>query len=120
METTIVGRGKNDIDTPALLLEERILERNLRAMADFVAPLECRLRPHAKTHKCSRIARRQLELGAGGITCAKLGEAEAMAAAGIDDILIANQVVGHPKVERAAELARRIKLTVAVDHAANI
>jgi len=87
-----------ELDTPALVIDLDALERNLRRMAAFFAPLPCKLRPHAKTHKCTEIARRQVALGAIGITCAKLGEAEAMAAGGIEDILIANQVVGERKL----------------------
>lgn len=108
-----------EVDTPALVIDLDALERNLRRMADFFAPLPCKLRPHAKTHKCTEIARRQVKLGAIGITCAKLGEAEAMAAGGIEDILIANQVVGNRKIQRLAALARRAMLTVAVDDLAN-
>ena len=74
-----------------------------------------RLRPHTKTHKSPHIARMQLEAGAKGITVAKVGEAEVMADAGFEDILIANQVVGHPKLRRLIELARRIRIAVLVD-----
>jgi len=115
-----IGKPKNAVDTPALLLDVERLERNLARMAEFFAPLPCQLRPHAKTHKCVEIARRQIAHGAIGITCAKLSEAEVMARGGIEDILVANQVVGRAKVERAARLARRCRLTVAVDAAANV
>jgi len=108
-----------ELDTPALVIDLDALERNLRRMAEFFAPLPCKLRPHAKTHKCTEIARRQVKLGAVGITCAKLGEAEAMAAGGVEDILIANQVVGERKLQRLAALARRALVTVAVDNLAN-
>jgi len=104
-----------ELETPALVLDVDALKRNLRKMADHFAPLPCKLRPHAKTHKCTEIARRQVRLGAVGITCAKLGEAEAMANGGLDDILIANQVVDPRKTRRLAALARRVALSVAVD-----
>jgi len=103
------------LDTPALLVHLDAMERNLRRMADYFASRPCKLRPHAKTHKCTEVGRRQVELGAIGITCAKLGEAEAMAGGGINDILIANEVVGPSKLRRLAALAARCKLTVAID-----
>ena len=112
-------RGEPGLDTPALAIDLDALERNLRRMADFFAPLPCALRPHAKTHKCVEIARRQIELGAVGITCAKLGEAETMADGGIPDILIANQVTAPGKLTRLARLAGRCTLTVAIDDLEN-
>ncbi|HUT31939.1 MAG TPA: DSD1 family PLP-dependent enzyme [Planctomycetota bacterium] len=108
-----------ELDTPALVIDVEAMERNLRRMAEWFAGRACTLRPHAKTHKCTEVARRQVKLGAMGITCAKLGEAEAMAAGGIEDILIANQVVGATKLKRLAALARRAMLTVAIDNLAN-
>ncbi len=113
----LIGRPVQDLDTPALLLDWPAAQRNLRKMADFFREGPARLRPHFKNHKCSQLARRQLEAGSAvGITCAKLGEAEVLAAAGIEDILIANQVIGPAKVERLAALARKVpRLRVAVD-----
>ena len=114
--TDLVGKPASLIPTPALVVETEALERNLRLMSDFFAGRHAKLRPHFKSHKCVTIARRQLENGnAVGITCAKLSEAEVLAAGGIRDILIANQIVGRDKVERVAELARKCRLTVAVD-----
>jgi D-serine deaminase-like pyridoxal phosphate-dependent protein len=84
------GAALDEIDTPALLLDLDPFEHNLGYMADFFAEQPTSLRPHAKTHKCPEIARRQLEAGAIGITCAKLGEAEVMVESGIEDVLIAN------------------------------
>jgi len=112
-------RGEPGLDTPALVIDLDALERNLRRMAAFFAPLPCALRPHAKTHKCVEIARRQIELGAVGITCAKLGEAETMADGGIADVLIANQVTAPGKLPRLARLAGRCTLTVAIDDLEN-
>lgn len=109
-----------DVDTPALILDKAKLLRNIHKMADFVSGRPTKLRPHAKTHKCAEIARLQLEAGAVGITCAKLGEAEALADAGIDDIFIANQVVGAQKLVRLVALARRCRVSVAVDDAENV
>ncbi len=109
-----------EVDTPALVLDKAKLVRNIRRMADFAADGPAKLRPHAKTHKCVEIARLQLEAGAVGITCAKLGEAEALADGGITDILIANQIVGPLKLARLVELAGRCTVTVAVDDADNV
>src|SRR5208282_5891956 len=89
-------------------------------MAAFFAGRHCRLRPHFKSHKCTQIARLQMEAGAVGITCAKLGEAEVLADAGIEDILIANQIVGRTKMLRLIELGRRARPIVAVDSPDNV
>lgn len=108
------------IDTPALLLDADALEANLRFMASFFARRPCKLRPHFKSHKCTAIARLQMKAGAVGITCAKLGEAEAVADAGIRNILIANQIVGPLKIRRLIELCRRADPMVAVDSPDNV
>ncbi len=89
-------------------------------MAAFAAGGPAKLRPHSKTHKCIEIARLQLEAGAVGITCAKVGEAEALADGGISDILIANEIVGPIKIARLVALARRCAVTVAVDDPGNV
>jgi D-serine deaminase-like pyridoxal phosphate-dependent protein len=114
------GTPVDEIDTPALLIDLDALQENALRMAGFFAARPSSLRPHAKTHKCPQIARRQLELGASGITCAKLGEAEIMADAGIRDLLIANQIVGSLKIDRLTKLAARCDLMVAVDNATNV
>jgi D-serine deaminase-like pyridoxal phosphate-dependent protein len=111
-----------DIDTPALLLDLDAVERNIATMAAFFAKQRAGLRPHFKTPKCPEIARMQLEAGAIGITCAKIGEAEELAKAGVDaSVLIANEVVGELKLARLVELAARLpELIVAVDSAEQI
>lgn len=111
---------KWDIDTPALLIDFDLLEKNIDTMARFFRGQDCELRPHVKTHKCPTIAHMQLAAGARGITCAKLGEAEVMAQAGIKDILIANQVVGERKIARLVGLARYSDIIVAVDDVENV
>jgi len=104
-----------DIPTPALIVDLAALDRNIGAMARFFAEGSCRLRPHVKAHKTPAIARRQLAAGSTvGLTCATLAEAEAVRSF-CDDILIANELVGGPKWGRAAALAGRGRLTVAVD-----
>lgn len=106
-----------DIDTPALVLDLDRVERNIATMAGFFANREASLRPHFKTPKCPEVARLQLEAGAIGITCAKLGEAEVLANNGVlTSVLIANQIVGAHKVERLIALAEKLpELLVAFD-----
>ena len=113
-----VGMCKDGIDTPALCLDANALERNIDRMAAFFGARPAALRPHCKTHKCPTIAWMQLRAGAIGVTCAKLDEAEAMARAGIRDILIANQIIG-PKIPRLMGLATYSDVMVAVDDIAN-
>lgn len=104
-----------DLDTPALLVDLDIVERNVRALAAYCREHGLRLRPHTKTHKIPVLARLQVRHGASGITVAKLGEAEVMADAGLDDILIAYPLIGEQKLKRLTALARRVRVTVAVD-----
>jgi D-serine deaminase-like pyridoxal phosphate-dependent protein len=103
------------IDTPAAVVDLDRLDRNLRRWQDFADEAGLRSRPHVKTHRCVEIARRQLELGAAGITCQKLGEAEVMVDAGIDDVLIPYNIVGESKLERLSALLRRARVAVTVD-----
>jgi D-serine deaminase-like pyridoxal phosphate-dependent protein len=108
------------VDTPALLLDAGALKANIELLAAFFAHRRCKLRPHFKSHKCTTIAKMQMQAGAVGITCAKLGEAEVVAEAGIRNILIANQIVGPLKIRRLIELCRRADPMVAVDSADNV
>lgn len=114
-----LGTPIAELDTPILLIDLDAFEANLARMANFFADKPTKLRPHSKTHKCPHIARRQLQAGAIGITCAKVSEAEAMVHAGIEGILIANQVVGAIKIDRLTELARTARLMIAVDDVTN-
>jgi len=119
LNTPFVGRqgGRRSMATPALVVDLDALERNIVAMAAFARDNGLKLRPHAKTHKSVEIARRQIAAGAVGVCCAKLGEAEALAAGGIEGILITSPVVGAFGVERLAALAGRSRgLMAAVDH----
>ena len=104
------------IDTPALVLDLAAFERNLDRMAAALRGSPVRLRAHAKAHKCPEIALRQIALGAVGICCQKVSEAAVFVAAGIEDILVTNEVVGEAKLTRLAELARRARMGVLVDH----
>ena len=112
---------KNQIETPALLVDLDILERNIRVMSEYMKDKTSSLRPHFKTDKCPAISHKQISAGAKGITCAKLSEAEVLVASGIKDVLIANQVVDPVKIYRLAGLAHGdAKITVLVDNAENI
>jgi D-serine deaminase-like pyridoxal phosphate-dependent protein len=104
-----------DLDTPAVVVDLDVLERNIRNMASHCADLDIALRPHTKTHKIPEIARMQVAAGSQGIVCQKLGEAEVMARAGIDDILIAYNIVGKPKLKRLMDLVHLKTVLVTVD-----
>ncbi|CAH1211019.1 D-threonine aldolase [Paenibacillus allorhizoplanae] len=105
------------IETPAVLIDLDVLDRNLKHTAELTRQAGVRLRPHFKTHKSVWIAKKQLEYGACGMTVAKLGEAEVLAEAGIDDILIAFPLVGESKLLRLAALInRKVKVTVSTDN----
>ena len=110
---------KQELDTPALLVDLDRVERTIAEMAAFFRGHGVGWRPHTKGQKVPEIAHMEIEAGALGITCAKLGEAEVMADAGIRDILIANQVVGRRKAERLAALLDRADVVVAVDSIVN-
>jgi D-serine deaminase-like pyridoxal phosphate-dependent protein len=115
----LIGRqgSRADLNTPALIVDVDALDRNIAAMAAFAGKASLKLRPHAKTHKSAAIAHRQIAAGAVGVCCAKLGEAEALSDAGVENILITSPVVGAPAVERLAALAVRAPgLIAAVDH----
>lgn len=104
-----------ELDTPALLVDLDVVERNVAEMAEVARRAGVSLRPHTKTHKCPQIARRQVRAGARGITVAKLGEAEVMAEAGLDDILLAYPLVGRIKLERLRALLERARVRVSLD-----
>ncbi|REE68802.1 D-serine deaminase-like pyridoxal phosphate-dependent protein [Paenibacillus taihuensis] len=107
--------NKRDLDTPHVLIDLDAVERNIARMQDIADRAEVSLRPHAKTHKLPVLAHKQIEAGAVGVTVAKLGEAEVMAAGGVRDILIAYPIVGEQKLERLIRLAKHVDITVAVD-----
>lgn len=115
-----VGEPADALPTPALVVDVDVLRRNLAAMMAALDGRSARLRPHTKVQKSPDIARMQVAAGAIGVTVASVWEAAAMAAAGVADVLIANQVVPADKVSAAAALAAHVSLTVAVDDPANI
>jgi D-serine deaminase-like pyridoxal phosphate-dependent protein len=115
-----VGQAKITLDTPALVVDLAVMEENIRHIAATCREAGVAWRPHTKGIKVPAIAKRALEEGAIGVTCAKLGEAEVMAAAGIRDILVANQIVGAAKIARLVLLQRHAEVKVLVDSADNI
>lgn len=114
------GMAFADIDTPALVIDLDAFERNLERMADFVGKSGVRLRAHAKTHKSPIIAAKQMALGAVGVCCQKVSEAEVLVEGGIGDVLVSNEVAGAGKLDRLAVLARRAKIAVCVDDPGNV
>ncbi|MBR5507713.1 MAG: DSD1 family PLP-dependent enzyme [Clostridia bacterium] len=110
----------HNIETPALILDKKVFEENLKAMDEILKGTDLKLRPHYKSHKCATIAHMQIENGAKGMTCAKLGEAIDLADSGVEDVLIANQITDPKKIRRLAELAGDCRLTVCVDNKENI
>jgi D-serine deaminase-like pyridoxal phosphate-dependent protein len=105
----------SELDTPALIVDLDVMERNLATMAEYCRQHNLRLRPHTKTHKIPELARKQIESGASGITVAKLSEAEVMLDAGLTDLLIAYPIVGPTKAQRLAGIAERANVTVSLD-----
>lgn len=121
----LVGRGVGEIDTPALVIDLDAMRRNIARMAEFARKHDVRWRPHAKMHKSAELARMQREAGAHGVCVQKTAEAEAMAAGGIRDIYISNEVIALRKLARVAQLAHQLaaeggKLAIAVDSAEGV
>ena len=104
-----------ELDTPAILIDVDVMERNLARVADYARSHSLRLRPHTKTHKIPELARRQMELGAAGLTVAKTTEAEVMLRASPTDLLVAYPVVGKAKLDRLMQVADRTDVTVSLD-----
>lgn len=115
-----LGRRRDEVTTPALLLDLGVARQNIETMAAKFRELPAELRPHIKVHKSPQLARMQIRAGAIGIACATAWEASVMANAGIDDVLLANQVVDPDKVEALCRLARDHRITVTVDDARNV
>ncbi len=119
----LVGQqgSRRSLNTPALVLDLEMLDRNIAAMAAFARQHDIKLRPHSKTHKSLDVARRQMAAGAVGICCAKLGEAEALGGGGIDNLLVTSPVVTPPAITRLIALNEAIaELMVVVDHPENV
>ena len=108
---------KSDLDTPCLILDLDILETNLQKMQTIANKAGKSLRPHAKTHKCSALAKKQIEAGAIGVCAAKLSEAEALTVAGVEAILITGPVATQSKIDRLVSLlSKSPSLMIAIDN----
>ncbi|MCG8480211.1 MAG: alanine racemase [Spirochaetales bacterium] len=107
--------GDSTPDTPYIAVDRDGVERNIAAMQERIDASGATLRPHIKTHKIPALAHRQLAVGARGITCAKVSEAEIFAGAGVDDIFLAYPIVGSSRARRTVRLAERIRLICGVD-----
>jgi len=113
--------SRRSLNTPALVLDLEMLDRNIAEMAAFAKAHKVNLRPHSKTHKSADIARRQIGAGALGVCCAKLGEAEALAEAGVESVHITSPVVTPQAIARLIALNGKAKdVMVVVDHPANV
>jgi D-serine deaminase-like pyridoxal phosphate-dependent protein len=115
----MIGAPARELDTPVLMVDLDKLENNIVRFASIFQKAGVGWRPHTKGVKVPAIAHKEIAAGAIGVTCAKLGEAEVMAAAGIKSILIANQIVGPIKVARLAQLSRRTEVICAIDSEVN-
>jgi len=120
MYGSAIGRKRNELVTPALILDLKVMRQNLAFMVEHMKNMPAKLRPHIKVHKSPHIARMQMEAGAIGIGTATIWEAIVIARAGIQDVFVINEVVGSEKVRAAALLAREAPLKVAVDDPANV
>ncbi|MBD3678536.1 MAG: D-TA family PLP-dependent enzyme [Rhodobacteraceae bacterium] len=110
----------DEIETPSVLIDLDRVEANLKRAQDYADAHGLPLRPHVKTHKLPQMAQRQVALGAVGVTCQKIGEAEAMADGGQIDILLPYNILGRAKLDRLAALKARVKLSVTADNAETV
>lgn len=111
----VPGDPVSAIETPALIVDLDAFEANLQRMAEFAKARGIRLRPHGKTHKCAAIGVLQMRLGAVGLCCQKVSEAEALVAGGVGNVLVTNEVLGRAKLARLAALAERAEIGICVD-----
>lgn len=112
----MIGKHFSELDTPALCIDLITMAANMRLMADLIRQHGKDWRPHVKCHKVPEIAQRQLKCGAIGVTAAKSSEAKVFADSGVNDILIANMIVGDQKLQRVADLCQNANPIVACDH----
>src|SRR6202795_2784291 len=112
MSTPLAVRIAHDYGTPAAVIDMDRVERNIARIQAACDAAGVANRPHIKTHKSPVLAKLQIEAGAKGITCQKIGEAEVMADAGIDDILISYNLLGDEKMARLGALQARVHMTV--------
>jgi len=116
----IIGLPVEKISTPSLVLDIEAFTLNLEMMQSYLNKVKTSIRPHAKTHKTPAIAHLQLQAGTVGICCATVGEAEVMAYSGINNILVANEIIGEVAIRRVINLARQVQIIVVVDDLDNV
>jgi D-serine deaminase-like pyridoxal phosphate-dependent protein len=119
-EHSIIGMNKEDLDTPALLIDMDILEKNIKTMGDYYSQKNGALRPHQKGHRLPLIARKQLDCGARGVSITTLGLAEYYVSCGITNILITNEIAGSNKLKRVCTLSKHADVVVGVDTMENV
>jgi D-serine deaminase-like pyridoxal phosphate-dependent protein len=120
-DSTLIGLPIAEIDTPALVIDLDVMERNIEKMAEYFKGKASNLRPHFKTHKCVEIMKLQLAAGAVGSTCAKVEEAEVLVDGGVtENILIANQIVTKHKISKLMALNQKAEVMVCVDNPENV
>src|SRR6516165_4853459 len=112
-----IGVPVAEVETPALLIDLDAFDHNIAKMAEFARTAGVRVRPHAKTHKSTAIALRQIALGVVGQCVQKVGEAEVLVRGGVKDVLVSNQVVGERKLRRLAALANEATIALCFDSA---
>jgi D-serine deaminase-like pyridoxal phosphate-dependent protein len=115
-----IGMNVSEIETPALLLDLDVMEKNISEMAKYFKSNPAEIRPHIKNHMSPFIAHKQMDAGAVGVCCQTVAEAEIMAFSGINDILIANEVIGKSKIDRLLNLTKHTHMMVAVDNPLNV
>ena len=111
-----VGMSIDDLMTPVAVIDEAVMETNIKVAQQYFNQIGRKFRPHIKTHKIPALARLQVEAGASGITCQKVSEAEVFADAGFNDILITYNIMGRQRLERLKSLNERINLQVVADN----
>src|SRR3984893_16957846 len=116
MTTSLAAKIARDYGTPAVVIDMDLVERNIARIQAACNEAGVANRPHTKTHKSPLLAKLQIAAGAKGITCQKLGEAEVMANAGIDNILISYNLIGEEKMARLGALQAKANMTVAADN----
>jgi D-serine deaminase-like pyridoxal phosphate-dependent protein len=114
-----VGIERDEIETPALLVDLDLMEKNLHTMANFFCGKKAKFRPHTKVHRSPALAHKQIEAGAIGICCQKVSAADVMVSAGIKDVMVANQIATPSKISRLVKLAAAANIAVPIDSVRN-
>lgn len=118
-EMSQIGLNKDEIDTPALLIDLNLMEKNISTMSNFLRDKKAKLRAHTKVHRTPILAHRQIEAGAKGICCQKVAEAEIMVASGIKDVIVTNEIITLTKINRLVALCNYANISVPIDDVDN-